>query len=180
MSRTAKTTSRISTDGSVFCRYYILSCGVIFAVTGVGKILSAIGKARVLGTSDPLFGTSFSHLMSFVGSIEVILSLLCLSVFLRFRKIGLLIIASLSTNFLIYRVGLWLIDWQRPCSCMGNLTDALHISPETADTVMKVVLAYLLIGSYAIFFWIWRQKRKASLALSSPPRPISGGQTALQ
>jgi hypothetical protein len=25
---------------------------------------------------------------------------------------------------------------------MGNLTDALHIPPQTADTAMKIILAY--------------------------------------
>ena len=44
---------------------------------------------------------------------------------------------------------------------MGNLTDALHIPPQTADTAMKIILAYLLIGSYASLFWLWRQRGKA-------------------
>jgi len=43
---------------------------------------------------------------------------------------------------------------------MGNLTDALHIPPQIADTAMKIILAYLLIGSYASLFWLWRQHRK--------------------
>jgi hypothetical protein len=42
---------------------------------------------------------------------------------------------------------------------MGNLTDALHIPPQTADTAMKIILAYLLLGSYGTLFWLWRQKR---------------------
>jgi hypothetical protein len=42
------------------------------------------------------------------------------------------------------------------------LTDALHIKPETADTAMKIILAYLLIGSYGSLFWLWRQRRRAA------------------
>jgi cbb3-type cytochrome oxidase subunit 3 len=34
---------------------------------------------------------------------------------------------------------------------------------------MKIILAYLLIGSYATLFWFWRQKRKAP-----PAAPLSG------
>jgi cbb3-type cytochrome oxidase subunit 3 len=43
---------------------------------------------------------------------------------------------------------------------LGNLTDALHIPPQAADTAMKIILAYLLIGSYATLFWLWRQRGK--------------------
>jgi hypothetical protein len=33
---------------------------------------------------------------------------------------------------------------------------------------MKIILAYLLLGSYATLFWLWKEKRKPSLvALSS-------------
>ena len=32
---------------------------------------------------------------------------------------------------------------------------------------MKIVLAYLLIGSYATLIWLWRQHRKA-IPTSSP------------
>jgi hypothetical protein len=28
---------------------------------------------------------------------------------------------------------------------------------------MKIILAYLLIGSYATLFWLWRQKRLTPL-----------------
>jgi cbb3-type cytochrome oxidase subunit 3 len=31
-----------------------------------------------------------------------------------------------------------------------------------ADTAMKIILAYLLIGSYAALFWLWKEKRKQS------------------
>ena len=38
---------------------------------------------------------------------------------------------------------------------MGNLTDALHLEPEVADNLMKVILAYLLLGSYSLLVWQW-------------------------
>jgi hypothetical protein len=52
---------------------------------------------------------------------------------------------------------------------MGYFTDALHIPPQTADTVMKIILAYLLIGSYATLFWLWQQRKKA-ISASLPPQ----------
>jgi hypothetical protein len=54
------------------------------------------------------------------------------------------------------------MGWHRACNCLGNFTDAIHVSPQIADNVMKGVLAYLLIGSYATLFWLWRQRKKAT------------------
>jgi len=33
---------------------------------------------------------------------------------------------------------------------------------------MKIILAYLLIGSYATLFWLWRQRKKAVPAPQIP------------
>jgi hypothetical protein len=51
----------------------------------------------------------------------------------------------------------------KPGPCPGNLTDALHISPQTDSNLVKIVLGYLLIGSYATLFWVWWQNRKSPL-----------------
>jgi hypothetical protein len=94
-----------------------------------------------------------------VGGIEVAVALVCIFSKRTWLPAGL--VAWLATGFLAYRIGLVAVGYHRPCSCMGNLTDALHIPPQTADTAMKIILAYLLIGSYASLFWLWRQHRKA-------------------
>jgi hypothetical protein len=72
------------------------------------------------------------------------------------------LVAWLATSLLAYRIGLVAVGYHRPCPCLGNLTDALHIPPQIADTAMKIILAYLLIGSYATLFWLWRQHRKVA------------------
>jgi hypothetical protein len=43
---------------------------------------------------------------------------------------------------------------------LGSLTDSLHIPPENADIVLKIILAYLLIGSYGILFHLWWRKKE--------------------
>jgi hypothetical protein len=139
--------------------YFILTSGVILGITGIAKITSALGSVRLLLLTDPLIGLSFRHLLLLVGLVELAIACLCL--FTNKIKLNTLLIAWISTSFVVYRVGLWAINWRRPCHCLGNLMDALHISPETADTTMKIILAYLLIGSYATLFLLWRQKRKA-------------------
>jgi hypothetical protein len=107
------------------------------------------------------FGISFKHLMLLVGIIELVISAICLLCKWARLQVGLL--ALLATNLWAYRIGLLCVGYHRPCSCMGNLTDVLHISPWVADSMMKTVLAYLLIGSYGALFWTWvgNQNRNA-------------------
>ena len=97
----------------------------------------------------------FRELLLLVGLAELLIAFFCL--FTDRRRFSLLAVAWLSTNFLVYRLGLWFIGWHRPCGCMGSLSDMLHLSPRAADNIMKVVLAYLLTGSYAILLLEWRR-----------------------
>jgi hypothetical protein len=138
-------------------RWFVNVGGGILALTGLAKAFSAIGPARALDTADPLIGIPFRQLLLLVGLAELFIAFFCL--FTDRRRLSLLAVAWISTNFLVYRLGLWFIGWHRPCGCMGNLTDLLHISPHAADTIMKGVLAYLLVGSYGILFSQWRQRR---------------------
>jgi hypothetical protein len=66
-------------------------------------------------------------------------------------------------------------NYHKPCPCLGNLTDALHISPQTDNPLVKIILGYLLIGSYTTLFWLWWQIRKSPL---STPSMESTGSTA--
>jgi hypothetical protein len=100
-----------------------------------------------------------------VGMVELVIA--CVCVFAKARQLALGLIAWLATSFVVYRLGLWWMEWRRPCGCLGNLTDALHISPQTAENITKVILAYLLIGSYSILFWQWRQGPQARLQVIS-------------
>lgn len=138
-------------------RLFTLSAGAILAITGIAKIWSGFGNSKFLGLLDPIFGITFGHLMLAVGLAEIAIALVCF--FSKRQTLALGLVAWMSTNFVVYRLGLWWMDWHRPCNCLGNLTDALHLSPQTADIIMKVLLAYLIIGSYGLLFWKWKQGR---------------------
>lgn len=145
---------------------YIQSAGVILLFTGMCKFISACGGAPILQFWDPLFNISFRHLLWFVGGGECVVGLFC---FVGGRTmIQAAIVAWLSTAFLIYRLALIWIGYHRPCMCMGNLTDALHIPAQTADNALKLVLAYLLLGSWATLVHLlrWRILHFVGLRLS--------------
>jgi len=130
----------------------------VLVLTRLVKACGAIGPAQALDVADPIIGLPFRRLMLLVGLLELFVAFFCL--FTDKRQFSMLAVAWLATNFVVYRVGLWWMGWHRPCGCLGNLTDLLGIAPHTADTIMKLVLAYLLIGSYGLLLWQWRQNRR--------------------
>jgi hypothetical protein len=145
--------------------WFVMSAGVVLAITGLAKVFSAVGPARALDVADPVLGMPFRQLLLLVGFGELFIAFFCL--FTHRWRFSLLAVGWISTNFLVYRLGLWFIGWHRPCGCLGNLTDMLDISPSVADSAMKVVLAYLLAGSCATLLWEWRRERatRATAAL---------------
>ena len=147
-------------------RWFLYSAVAVLLLTAAAKFVSSFGHGTILQTRDPLTGFQFQDLFRIVVGIEAAVALVCIFSKRIWLPAGL--VAWLATGFLAYRIGLVAVGYHRPCSCMGNLTDALHIPPQTADTAMRIILAYLLIGSYAILFWLWRQRKK-----TVPPSQIA-------
>jgi Methylamine utilisation protein MauE len=147
-----------------YSKLFTATAGILLLLTGSAKFVSAFGAARILQEPDPVFSISFRLLFWDIGGIEVAVALVCLCSKRTWLSAGL--VAWLATSFVVYRIGLVVVGYHRTCSCMGNLTDALHISPQTADKAMKIILAYLLVGSYATLSWLWRQHKMVV------PKPI--------
>lgn len=144
---------------------FTYSYGVILAITGVAKLISAFGGALLLKYPDPIFKFQFRHLLLAAGILEIAIAVIC---FVASQiRVSNYLVAWFSTSLLSYRLGTWYLGWKRQCPCLGTLTDALHISPQSADTAMKIVLTYLLIVSYASLLWLWWQRRSASSSFSA-------------
>jgi hypothetical protein len=127
-------------------RWFLLSAGVVLLTTGLAKLLSISGGAKILALTDPIVGISFRHLLLVAGAVELLVAIFCLSIQRPLFQMKL--VAWLATSILIYRLALVAIGWHRPCPCLGYFFDAVHVNPEVADTIMKAILAYLLLGSY--------------------------------
>jgi hypothetical protein len=141
-----------------FKKAFIFSAGLLLLVTAMAKFISASGSAKILITIDPIFAISFRYVLVLVGICELVIVIVCFFG----KRLGLQagLVAWLATSFLAYRFCLVWLGYHKPCSCLGNLTDALSIPPQIADNAMKFILAYLLIGSYASLFWLWKQGRQ--------------------
>jgi hypothetical protein len=138
-------------------RLFLYSVGTVLLVTAVAKCISAAGTARILQNPDPIFGIPFRAVLWIAGGIEIIIALICF--FVKRLVVPISLVAWLATAFVFYRIGLVWVGYNKPCPCLGSLTDALHIPPQAADTGMKVILAYLLIGGYGSVLWLWSQNR---------------------
>lgn len=126
--------------------FFIYSAGSVLLVTGLAKIFSALGKQEILNMMDPVFGFSFRKLVLFAALLELAISVSCF--LLLNRSISVRLIAWLGTTLLLYRIGLLASGWERPCPCLGNITDAIHLSARNADLFSRAFLIYLLVGSY--------------------------------
>jgi hypothetical protein len=144
----------------IFVLFFVCSAGVLLTITGTAKLISAGGNAQLLQSPDPVLSISFRQVFRVVGVLELILAAVCFFGKRVWLQAGF--VAWLATCFVTYHVGLLWVGYHKPCSCLGNLTDALHIPPQAADTAMKIILGYLLIGSYATLFWLWKEKKKQS------------------
>jgi hypothetical protein len=127
-------------------KVFIYSAGALLAVTGLAKIYgSTFGGTPVMNLADPIFSLPFRYLLLVVGLAELVASALC---FTRPDSTASpMLVAWLASGFLLYRFGLWLVDWKKPCGCLGSITDALHLSERGAEDGAKIVLLYLLVGS---------------------------------
>jgi len=126
---------------------FFLSVGCLLLLTALSKFISRFGTARILQASDPIFGFQYEYLFEIAGVFELGVAAICIlskDVVLR----GALVL-WLSTLFLVYRLGLSVRGIQH-CPCLGNLTEKLHLSLNTADTIMKCILGYMLVGSAII------------------------------
>jgi hypothetical protein len=140
--------------------WFFASALTILVLTAMAKGIAASGAVRILAHPDPLLGILTNRQTMIVA---IVLEVLVVGLVVRehdtTRKAAM--VAWISSVFLAYRAGLWSIGYQGSCSCLGNVTDTLGISPGAADLMSGAMLAYLLIGSYWILVWKVRSHARA-------------------
>jgi hypothetical protein len=136
---------------------FVWSSAALLTTTAIAKLVSCFGTAKILQNSDPLVGLRFGHLMFIAGILE--LGVAAHSLFSRNRIVTVTLIAWLASIFVLYRIGLFFVGLNIPCPCLGGFTDAIHLRREIADIIMKIVLGYLLLGSYGVLLWRQKQQR---------------------
>ncbi len=139
---------------------YIYATAGVLVVTATAKFMAAMGTAKILASHDPLLGIAFRYLFVAVGAAEMAVAIVCF--FGNRVQLQAELIAFLATNFVLYRLALLAIGYHKPCPCLGNITETIHLGPNAADILLKIVLTFLFIGSYSILLWL-RQSGHSAL-----------------
>jgi hypothetical protein len=165
--RTCGYINHTDSSNAIWLRCVIFFSGVLLAATALAKLISSMGETESLHAHDPITGLPFRAILICVSVVEGVIAWIC------FQPQRLLLqatsIAWMSTILLIYRVSLLLIGYSRPCKCLGDLTDVLHISQNFADKIMIGILLYLLLVGYGLLIWVgWQKSKSASQYLKQP------------
>lgn len=129
-------------------KIYFRSVAILLGIAVAGKIGALVGNAKLLSELDPVFGIPNRELL--MGVIVVELGLL---IYLRKTTVflnRLLAVVWLFGCFAIYRTGLFLLDYKKPCSCLGNLGDFAGLTDAALDQALKIAVAAILMAAAAL------------------------------
>jgi len=127
---------------------FIYLSGLGLLITGIAKLTTITGDVKLLNELDPIVGLQFWMLLAVAGIVELIVGAQCFLSSNHLRSV--LSIFTLSLTFLSYRIGLWFTGWTKPCSCLGDLTQAIGMTEQNADNIAKLMLGFFIIGSVMV------------------------------
>jgi len=149
-------------------KFFIYSAGGILLSAALIRFLIAAGNLQVLSLPEPVLGIPLRYAVLTVGGIELTVALICLFDKLVGLQIGWL--AWLATNFVLFRIFLLSMQCHPQGTCIGSLTDPLHLARGTTGLVIRFIPVYLLLGSYAAVAWLWFGKGEMGRAARSRGR----------
>jgi hypothetical protein len=153
-------TRRVNSEKTI--RLFFISAAVVLFVTAAAKFIASGGSARVLQLPDPVLAMPSFFILRLAGSVELAVGAISFSE--ANVKTKALVMGWLGLIFAIYRFGLLYTGQKVSCPCLGNLSDALRMSPHTADAIALAILAYILIGSCVILYFLRRSARGEQVA----------------
>jgi len=138
-------------------RYFIPIAGVILLAAALTRFLIATGSAQVLALPDPMLGIPLRYAVLAVGAFELVVALICLFG----RRIGIQTgwLAWLATNYVVFWIGLFSMHIHPQATCVGSLTDPLHLSRGLTGLIVQLLPFGVMLGSYAALLQPWLAKR---------------------
>jgi predicted RNA-binding Zn-ribbon protein involved in translation (DUF1610 family) len=140
-------------------KLFIYSAVAILLAAALERFLVAAGHAQALALPEPVLGIPLRYAVLMVGAFELVVALICL--FGRQDGVQLGWLAWMATNYTVYRIGLLTMGMHHQATCIGSLTDPLHLARGTMGIIVGIMPLYLLLGSYAAVIWLWLAGRRA-------------------
>jgi predicted RNA-binding Zn-ribbon protein involved in translation (DUF1610 family) len=136
-------------------RIFTVSAGALLLGAALVRFLILIGNVPQLHRAEPLLGLPLPLGILLVGCFELVVALVCLFGSRPGLQAGLLAWASL--NYLVFRIGLVWMGIHPEWTCLGSLTDPLHLARGTTGFALGYIIpGALLVGSLAALLWQWR------------------------
>ena len=159
---------------STISRFFILTAGALLLGAGLTRFLILIGNVPQLHRPDPLLGISLQVGVLVAGAAELVVALVCL--FGSRTGLQAMLVGWLALNYVVFRIGLYSSGIHPEWTCLGLLTDPLHLARGTTGFGLSyVVPSYLLLGSFAALLWPWlRRLFPPASAFEKMPCPACG------
>lgn len=140
------------------CRF-LRVCAAILGVTGLLKLVSLFGHARILTTPDPLLGIQTRFVLLVLGLVEVFLAV----VLYRQRNIrqALWLAVWAGFNFVMYRVFLTLSGGDVPCPCLGTVFGWMKLNSAVVEGSLLTVSCFMFLGGCML---LWRLPKQFIVA----------------
>lgn len=122
----------------------VRTVGLCFMLTGGMKFVTLFSNVGILDSSDPVFNIPFRYVLASVGTLEIVVAALMLA---RPGAPRCLISGwSLAASIATYRIALYYMEYQKPCNCLGSITEIFKISERSADNIAIAILAYIVLA----------------------------------
>lgn len=120
---------------------------------GLIRLLCIASPSEFWTFPDPLLGIHLRLATLLIGSIELGVALFCLVG--KRLELRLALVAWLTTNFVVYWIGLISLGCHPQWSAVGTLMDPLQIARGNLGLVLRFAPGVLLVGSAGLLVWLW-------------------------
>ncbi len=144
-----------------YAEFGLRFAAIVLVVVALAKLVSAFSGVAYLRVANPVL-SFFSNrvVLLLAGNVE-----LAVALFLFARADSphaSMTLLALCATFVVYRLGLVLLQVRAPCPCLGRASDWLHLTPDQADRVALCVL--LLLTGLGLLSMLVRPRAPGILA----------------
>jgi len=137
-------------------RVFTGSTVALLAALAAAVFLCNWASETLIQPHDPVLLISTRILFWILGAVGSVLALIC--IFAKNPQLKLILILWFALNLIIYGIGLSWVGAHGAYGYLGGLADTFGLSTSTAETILKALFVYLLVGSSALLAWSWLQK----------------------
>ena len=153
-------------------QFFIHSGGAILLMAALIRFVIASGDAQILSRPDPLLGVQLRYAVLAVGIIELAVAWFCL--FGKSAGLQCAWLAWLGTNYLVFQAGLLWAHCHPQGTCLGSLTDPLHLARGLTGDILGLLPLYLMLGVYAALAVILLPRpAKTATTTNRHPQPVA-------